>query len=255
MTEPAAPPLERPQPPRIRLPRMPRWMKGLLIAAAVGGTGLGVAAGITFGMHRQPSGSMWPTLQVGERIVTNRLSTDPERGVVVVFRYPEHPAQSFVKRIVGLPGDVVAVTNGEVSINGWKVPRCIVGQTAFAEEGAIGDSGIKHEGMLAVEYLGAASYLVFDEKASFGSPNDESRWSVAPGQYFVLGDNRNNSHDSRMWFGGAGGGVPFANTQGRVRGHDLPEMPRNAQGAASLVPALAACLAKRPAQTTPPPPK
>jgi len=246
-------PAERPAQLRIRLPRVPRWIKGLLVAAAIGGSALGIAGGIMFRMVRQPSGSMWPTLQVGERLVANRLSPEPERGVVVVFRYPEHPEQSFVKRVVGLPGDVVAVSNGEVSINDWKIPRCVVGKTAYGEDGATGESGSRHEGTLVVEHLGGASYLVFEDKAAFGP--DANRWTVAPGQYFVLGDNRNNSHDSRRWFGGAGGGVPFANTQGRVRGHEVPELPPSVAGAATLAPALAECLAKRPAQTTPPPPR
>ncbi len=69
----------------------------------------------------------------------------------------------------------------------------------------------------------------------------------------MLGDNRNNSHDSRMWNMGQGGGVPFGNTLGRLRGHEVPELPANAEGAAALAPAIADCLAKRPSQTTPPP--
>ena len=236
---------------------MPRWMKGVLLAGALGGSALGIAAGIMFRTFRAPSGSMWPTLRVGDRLVAHRLSAQPERGAIAVFRYPERPDQSFVKRIVGMPGDVVAITNGEVSINDWKIPRCVVGKTGYSDDGATGDSGSKHEGTLLVEYLGTASYLVFEEKAALAGAGDDNgrHWSVAPGQYFVLGDNRNNSHDSRTWFGGAGGGVPFANTQGRLRGYEIPVLPSSVEGAAALAPALAACLSQRPAQTEPPPPR
>jgi signal peptidase I len=224
-----------------------RWLKRLLIAGGSLGTLMGVGLGLVFGVHRLPSGSMWPTLQVGERIFTSRLAKQPFRGVVLVFHHPEHREQLFAKRVVGLAGDVVSTSGGELSVNGWNVPRCVVGHASF-RDGASGD-GEKHEGTLSVEYLGLASYLVFEEKGALAEPGE---WKVEPGQYFVLGDNRNNSHDSRMWFGGKGGGVPLADTVGRIVGHESAELPK---GAEDLAPALASCLAKRPAQTDPPPPK
>ena len=224
------------------------WIKRLLIGGGSLGTLMGVGLGLVFGIHKLPSGSMWPTLTVGERLFTTRLATQPFRGVVLVFRHPEHRGQLFAKRVVGLAGDVVSVKGGEVTINGWNVPRCVVGRASYREQDMGGESG-KHEGTLFVEWLGLASYLVFEEKSSFAEPGE---WKVAPGEYFVLGDNRNNSHDSRMWFGGKGGGVPLADTKGRIVGHETAEVPT---GAEDLAPALAACLAKRPAQTDPPPAK
>ena len=218
-------------------------MKRLLIGGGSLGTVMGIGLGLVFPMHRVLSGSMWPTLQAGERIFTARVAKQPFRGVILAFHHPEHREQVFAKRVVGLPGDVVATIGGELSINGWKVPRCTVGRAEM------GGASAKHEGMLSVEWLGLASYVVFEEKTSLIEPG---KWTVAPGQYFVLGDNRDNGEDSRQWFGGAGGGVPVGETRGRIVGHEGAELPK---GAEDLAPALAACLAKRPAQTDPPPPK
>jgi signal peptidase I len=221
------------------------WVKRLLIGGGSLGSLMGVGLGLVFGVHNLPSASMWPTLPAGERIFTTRLAKQPFRGVVLVFHHPEHREQLFAKRVVGLAGDVVSVKGGEVTINGWTVPRCMVGRASYAEAGGDG----RHEGTLFVEHLGLASYLVFEEKGALAEPGE---WKVAAGEYFVLGDNREGSHDSRMWFGGKGGGVPLEGTTGRIVGHETAELPR---GAEDLAPALATCLAQRPAQTDPPPPK
>jgi signal peptidase I len=221
------------------------WIKRLLIGGGSLGTLMGVGLGLVFGVHRNPSASMWPTLEVGERIFTTRLAKQPFRGVVLVFHHPEHREQLFAKRVVGLAGDVVATTGGELSINGWKVPRCMVGRASYRDQDGSGEGG-KHEGTLFVEWLGLASYLVFEEKDSQAAVGE---WTVAPGQYFVLGDNRNNSHDSRMWFGGRGGGVPHELVRGTPIGLDGPVLPKSAAG---LQPALDACMKSRPAADPPP---
>jgi signal peptidase I len=226
------------------------WITRILVAGGSLGTVMGVGLALVFGSYKLPSGSMWPTFAVGDRVFVNKLAKQPFRGALVVFRYPEHRESMFSKRIVGLAGDVVSENGGEISINGWKIPRCKVGKASYRDESMPGDEG-RHEGTLFVEWLGIASYLVFEENT--GSVRGEAHeWKVAPDQYFVLGDNRFNSHDSRQWFAGAGGGVPLADTMGRVVGHEAAQLPK---GAGELEPALAACLSKRPEQTDPPPAK
>ena len=106
--------------------------------------------------------SMIPTLQNGEYILVNRLSYktgQPERGDIIVFRLPGDESQDLIKRVIGLPGDTVHVSDGIVTINGAK---------------------------LAEPYIAQAP-LYFGE------------WIVPEGNLFVLGDNRNDSRDSHQW--------------------------------------------------------
>lgn len=111
-----------------------------------------------------PSGSMEPTLQIGDRIMVNKLSYhigDPRRGDVIVFKYPMDPSRDFVKRLVAKGGETVEIRNSQLYINGRQV---------------------------AEDYLPPG--LTFED---FGPVE------VPPGTYFMLGDNRNSSEDSRSW--------------------------------------------------------
>jgi signal peptidase I len=234
--------------PDSRPKRRRSWITVLVVAGGSLGTVMGVGLALVFGAYKLPSASMWPTLGMGDRLFANKLATQPFRGSLMIFRYPEHRESMFAKRIVGVENDVVAIKNARLVINGWEVPRCEVGRATFRDPAD--DS--KHEGTLSLEWLGLATYLVFEEKMAFGAPGDGSEWRVAKGEYFVMGDNRNNSHDSRMWFGGKGGGVPLSNTIGRIVGHEEVKLPA---GAEELGPALAACLSRPPQQTDPPGPK
>ncbi|MBE3576732.1 MAG: signal peptidase I [Limnochordales bacterium] len=105
--------------------------------------------------------SMYPTLRSGERLIVDELSYrfgSPERGDVIVFRYPSNPRQFFVKRLVALPGEVVAIRDGQVWVNGQPLPEDYLPEETWGEFGPV---------------------------------------VVPEDHYFVLGDNRNNSADSR----------------------------------------------------------
>jgi signal peptidase I len=229
-----------------------------------------------------PSGSMIPTLMVGDHIFVNKFSygpaipftsarvwtnMPPKRGDVIVFAFPEHPEQDFIKRVIALGGDRLEARNGHPIINGWEVPSCRVGPWSYSDF----DSPIAHhEGELYIEYLGEESFLTFYDRASGYLPESQGPYFAKPGEVWVMGDNRNNSHDSRMWFGGRGGGVPFANIRGRAlfvwlsvndgtvdlsrEGAPVMGRPRLPPSAAALGPALNACLKQRPAVTNPPAP-
>ena len=128
-----------------------------------------------------PSSSMFPTLQIGDRIFVNRFVyrfSVPKRGDIAVFVYPEDKKKDFVKRIVGLPGETVQIREGHILINGKPVsnPSPIVSNTYYG-----------------AGYYGTQQVRV-PEKA-----------------YFVLGDNSGNSKDSRYW-----GFVPSKNLKGKA---------------------------------------
>ena len=227
-----------------------------------------------------PSGSMIPTLMVGDHIFVNKFSygpaipysrsrvwtnMPPKRGDVMVFAFPEHPEQDFIKRVVAIGGDKLEARNGHPVINGWEVPSCRVGTWSYSDY----DSPITaHEGELYVEYLGHESYLTFYDRASGVFPENQGPYFAKSGEVWVMGDNRNNSHDSRMWFGGQGGGVPFENIRGRAlfvwlsvsdsgvdwsrEGAPVMGRPRLPPSASALESQFEECLRSRPSVTDAP---
>ncbi|HEY8079263.1 MAG TPA: signal peptidase I, partial [Labilithrix sp.] len=174
-----------------------------------------------------PSGSMIPTLQVGDHIFVNKFTygpaipythsrlwshMPPSRGDVIVFQYPEHMEQDFIKRVIAIPGDKLEARGGHPIINGWEVPSCFAGPYNYIDA----QDGSRHEGDIFVEFLEDEAYLTFFDRNQIQS-DYQGPFYAKPGEVWVMGDNRNNSHDSRMWFGGQGGGVP----RSLVRGHAL----------------------------------
>ncbi len=112
-----------------------------------------------------PSGSMENTVMTGDRLIANRLAylfSEPERFDIVVFRYPDDESVLYIKRIIGLPGETVEIRDNEVYINGSDEPL----DDSFIKEDMVSADGV---------------------------------YQVPEGEYFMMGDNRNNSSDSRFW--------------------------------------------------------
>ncbi len=180
-----------------------------------------------------PSGSMIPTLRVGDLILVNKyhygirlpvLNTKvwsnkaPQRGDVIVFRYPPQPSLDYIKRVVGLPGDEVAYLNKQLSVNGKPVPR--VAQPDFFDKDSMRYAKQWQESLDNKTYntLNDADRPAFVPGATEFPFADGCRYSVEgvvckvpEGHYFMMGDNRDNSLDSRYW-----GFVPEANIVGKA---------------------------------------
>ncbi len=278
-----------------------RWRKGELREYA---ESIGVAVAVALVLRffvieafKIPSGSMIPTLMVGDHIFVAKYAygpllprsdtrlydrLPPARGDVMVFKFPENKEQDFIKRVIALPGDTLETIDGRPVLNGWVVPHCYVGRLDLPH-------GVT--GHAYMETLGDKAFLtLYDERSEptrCRSNSDcdvvqacrsgicgvmKGPYKVAPGEAWVMGDNRDNSHDSLRWKSGLGAGVPFENIKGRAmfvwwswdpRGGiaedrvfvNVMGVPRLPPGASpDLVASLQRCLQERPplSETTPP---
>lgn len=155
---------------------------------------------------RIPSGSMMPTLLIGDYILVNKYVYGfrlpvlnakviqlgaPERGDVVVFRYPEDPSTPFIKRVVGLPGDRIAYHGKALWINDERISQTRLGPYEGVGAGtSMTGAALIDEDLYDVKH----AILVEPER-----PSLETETVVPDGHYFVMGDNRDNSKDSRYW--------------------------------------------------------
>jgi signal peptidase I len=278
-----------------------RWRKSELREYA---ESIGVAVAVALVLRffvieafKIPSGSMIPTLMVGDHIFVAKYAYGPllprsdtrlydrlptARGDVMVFKFPENKEQDFIKRVIALPGDTLETVDGRPVLNGWLVPHCYVGQLILPH-------GVN--GHAYVEYLGDKAFLTMYDGANKPLPCTTNSdcdvveqcrggicgvtkgpYKIAAGEAWVMGDNRDNSHDSLRWKSGLGAGVPFENIKGRAmfvwwswdpRGGiaqdrvfvNVMGVPRLPPGASpELVASLQRCLGERPplSKTSPP---
>lgn len=178
-----------------------------------------------------PSGSMKPTLEIGDYLFVHKPSygysrysfpfglapiegrvwaTAPRRGDVVVFKLPTNPRIDYIKRIVGLPGETLQVRKGRLYINGALVPRDLMGLRPVESRSGRGT-------ITMTEYTetlpGGARHSIYEE-GDDGPLDNTEIYTVPAGHYFMMGDNRDNSQDSRV--SQAVGFVPFENIVGRA---------------------------------------
>ncbi|MGC4090111.1 MAG: signal peptidase I [Polyangiaceae bacterium] len=246
------------------------WKQSASFALLLFAVGLAAITlrGCAFQVYRVSSGSMLPSLLPGEYVLATRSSYAsgalPRRAELLVFQREGQEADGdLVKRVIGLPGDrIEMVRGGHPVINGWTVPSCDAGQYVQFS----GDEVV--EGRLVVEFLGSASYLTVH--TPWGQPM--TPYVVKPGEVFVIGDDRNQSRDSRSWADGNPRGLKLGEARGRVLSSlamaapgrapryrlldssrrtslDLPTLDTR-----ELQAGIQRCLATRPLQTEPPPP-
>lgn len=172
-----------------------------------------------------PSGSMIPTLQVGDFILVNKFTygirlpiinqkivqlNNPQRGDVMVFHYPENPSIDYIKRVVGLPGDTVEYREKHLTINGVEQVQLSDGDYNYVESGLnfvhteqkMETLGERQHALLVNPnmpnvHLGSVAEFKGHENCTY--TEESVRCRVPVGHYFMMGDNRDNSRDSRYW--------------------------------------------------------
>jgi signal peptidase I len=186
---------------------------------------------IAFEPFNIPSGSMIPTLLVGDYLFISKYSYGyskyslpfsldlfsgriwgslPQRGDVVVFKYPRDNSTDYIKRVIGLPGDRIQMRDGYLYINDQELPRVFIGPYASGDN-------ISIEGREYIETLPNGLKHEILKLTDSGFANNTQEYQVPPGYVFCMGDNRDNSLDSRFLTGRGVGFVPVENLLGRAQ--------------------------------------
>jgi len=172
-----------------------------------------------FEPFRIPSSSMLPTLEIGDFLLVNKSIygvrlpiinkkvisiSDPDRGDILVFRYPQEPSQNYIKRVMGLPGDKISYQNKQLFINGKRVSNSEEIDYQFIDASMSTHNVSQYTASIDADTR--HSILLNPKRFS-----PSGQWTVPKGHYFVMGDNRDHSADSRSW-----GFVPEENIVGKA---------------------------------------
>lgn len=186
--------------PKQKKPAWREWLESLLVVAIVAF----VIRSFVIAPFKIPSSSMVPTLDVGDYIFVLRypygiripftdlqfFPSEAKRGDVAVFDYPDDRSKDYIKRIVGLPGDVIRYQDNKLYVNGKEMPLQNIGtRVYYMQDGEADVSGLYKEQLFDV------NHEVLRKQFSI----KDGVWKVPAGHYFAMGDNRNNSRDSRFW--------------------------------------------------------
>lgn len=172
-----------------------------------------------------PSSSMMPTLRIGDHIFVSKFNYglsipftkiefaawgEPQRGEIIVFLFPRDESLHYIKRVIGVPGDRIEFRGKEIVVNGKPVPRERITDPRVIEE-VTGSKDLIGE--LYKETLGnVIHYVKYSKSSGYDFSRNNPVEVVPPGKYFVVGDNRDDSYDSRSW-----GYVPRENIKGKAQ--------------------------------------
>ena len=181
--------------------------------------------------YQIPSGSMIPTLQVGDHIFVNKLIygvripfteikfathyREPQRGEIIVFTHPRQHDEDLIKRVVAVGGDEVSVRDNVVYVNGKPVARKDEGEKRYWDYDEATAQWSEKDAEAFTQKIGLAAFTTLQDPhrspSNYGLPSNYGPVTVPPGKLFVMGDNRDNSSDSRFW-----GFVPLNLVRGRA---------------------------------------
>ena len=194
----------------------------LVILGALAVQALISARVVFFEPFRTPSGAMLPTFQIGDYILVYKMpygrygsygwdfrfdfmkTATPQRGEVFVFKYPKDPRLDYVTRVIGLPGDRIHYDGQALYVNGKSIARQRLSDYEYVSRA----TEVVHAARFSEELEGARYSILLADDAQYAAKGEVI---VPPSHYFVMGDNRDNSSDSRYW-----GFVPEENLVGKV---------------------------------------
>jgi len=207
---------------------LPEWLRFVLSTFVI----MLVMKTVAFGSNFIPSESMVPTLQIGDRLVVEKwaygwsryslpidpgidfptrdgriFSHLPKRGDVVVFTNPKS-GETYIKRVIGLPGDRIAMSDGRLVVNGVVAPRHETGHYAYRDPSGVPVTVTRYE-----ETIPGGSTHTIIERTDEGEADEMAQVTVPPNRLFMMGDNRDDSADSRF---PELGFVPVENLQGKA---------------------------------------